>query len=132
MRQTVGFRKGCRSCQTSLTRLIDKCILAIDSGNIVGFITTCLRKAFDLLNIDILLKTLCLYGCSHNAVVWSSSYLTGRREQVVLHGNYSEAKCVQYGVPQGSTLGSLMFLIYIYIRLIVILNCMLTTHLWLA
>ena len=84
-----------------------------DKGNIVGFITIDLRKAFDLLNIDILLKKLRLYGCSQNAVEWFSSYLTGRRQQVVLHGNYSEAKCVQYGVPQGSILGPLMFLIYI-------------------
>ena len=57
-----GFRKG-HSCQTSLTRLIDKCISAVDKGNIVGFITIDLRKAFDLLNIDILLKKLLSKCC---------------------------------------------------------------------
>ena len=41
-----GFRKG-PSCQTSLTRLIDNRISAVDKGNIVGFITIDLRKAFD-------------------------------------------------------------------------------------
>ena len=107
-----GFRTG-NSCQTGLTRLLNKCITEIDKGNIVGLLTVDLRKAFDLLNINILLKKLQLYGCSKESVMCFSCYLKARRQIVNANGLFSEPKKISFGVPQGSILGPLMFLIYI-------------------
>ena len=105
-----GGSPTCRSCD----KLRDlPCITEIDKGNIVGLLTVDLRKAFGLLNINILLKKLQLYGCSKESVMWFSCYLKARRQIVNVNGLFSEPKKISFGVPQGSILGPLMFLIYI-------------------
>ena len=72
-----------------------------------------MRKAFDTVNHDILLKKLEHYGIKGNALKWFRSYLTNRKQYVSLNGECSESKHITYGVPQGSCLGPLLFLIYI-------------------
>jgi hypothetical protein len=92
---------------------VDTCISAIDGGDLVGLLAIDLRKAFDMLNINILLNKLQLYGCSKNTVNWFSSYLNGRSKKICVNNNYSEAELIMNGVPQGSILGPLMFILYI-------------------
>ena len=72
-----------------------------------------LRKAFDTVNHVILLKKLEHYGIRGNSLDWFDSYLNNRFQYVYLNGESSERKLITCGVPQGSVLGPLLFLIYI-------------------
>lgn len=107
-----GFRKG-HSCQTALTQIIDEWITAIDQGNIVCTVFLDLTKAFDLVNHNILLDKMKKYRCSDNAVTWFTSYLSNRTQQVGVSGKLSEPLEIVSGVPQGSVLGPLLFILYI-------------------
>jgi hypothetical protein len=72
-----------------------------------------LQKAFDTVNHKILLSKLNAIGLSSNSVNWFESYLTGRTQVVDINGTYSSSKNITCGVPQGSILGPLLFLIYV-------------------
>ncbi len=72
-----------------------------------------LSKAFDTIDHELLLKELEPYGIRGRALKWFQSYLKDRYQYVVYNGVKSEVKQVQCGVPQGSVLGLLLFLVYI-------------------
>lgn len=73
-----------------------------------------LSAAFDTVDHTILLSRMRdLLGIQGTALSWFRSYLSGRTQQVKIHSNRSSAKVLQYGVPQGSVLGPLLFLVYI-------------------
>ena len=72
-----------------------------------------MKKAFDTVDHNILPHKLSHYGIRDIANCWFSSYLSNRKQFVTIDGFNSEIKSFQYGVPQGSVLGSLLFLIYI-------------------
>ena len=72
-----------------------------------------LKKAFDTVNRKILLDKLFIYGIRGNILKWFKSYLNERQQYVNFQGTESQMKCVTCGVPQGSIIGPLLFILYI-------------------
>ena len=67
-----GFRKN-HSCNTCLINISESCYKYINNGELVGLVALDFRKAFDVINHEILCKKLKLYGCNNNAVAWFKS-----------------------------------------------------------
>ena len=72
-----------------------------------------LKKAFDLVNDSILLSKLQIYSCSSSTVQWFTSYLSDRSQCTNFKGTLSDPLPVSIGVPQGSILGPIFFLLFI-------------------
>ena len=85
----------------------------IDTGNFTAGVFIDLKKAFDTVEYNILLEKLDYYGIKGVAKNWFCSYLNNRMQCVMLNGSTSSIKPVSTGVPEGSALGSFLFLIYI-------------------
>ena len=107
-----GFRKN-NSTNFALLQITEKIKETIDNKKYGCGIFIDLRKAFDTVNHNILLKKLEHYGIRDVLHKWFESYLNNRKEYVILNGNSSEIRNITCGVPQVSVLGPLLFLIYI-------------------
>ena len=82
-------------------------------GHYTGMVLLDLQKAFDTVNHDILLSKMNALGVNVNSVGWFRSYLSGRKQVVDVSGTMSSECNITCGVPQGSILGPLLFLIYV-------------------
>jgi retron-type reverse transcriptase len=107
-----GFRKN-HSTSRALLHLYDKITSAIDRKEFTIGIFLDLSKAFDTINHDILFDKLEHYGLRGLALDWIKNYFCNRLQYVQCNDTYSISKSIQCGVPQGSILGPLLFLLYI-------------------
>ena len=107
-----GFRSN-HSTTTALINCSEQIRQALDSGNFACSIFIDLQKAFDTVDLDILFTKLSHYGIRGIALTWFKSFLSNRSQFVSVSGAKSTSKPILYGVPQGSVLGPLLFLVYI-------------------
>ena len=107
-----GFRPG-HSTITTLLQMCDNWYENMDNGKLAGVVFIDIRKAFDSIDHSILLKKLAYYGVSQVEFTWFQSYLANRQQQCQVNNSLSDKREIICGVPQGSILGPLLFLIYI-------------------
>lgn len=106
-----GFR-ALHSTELAALEMTDRVSQDLDKGELPLAIYLDLSKAFDTLDHEILLSKLRYYGINGTALSWFSSYLQNRSQYVYFDGINSSSRSISTGVPQGSILGPLLFLIY--------------------
>ena len=105
-----GFLKA-RSCLTNLLCFFEDITKRVDDGSPVDVVYLDFQKAFDKVPHQRLLLKLKAHG--NDVINWIEKWLTHRRQRVIVDGEISNWKSVLRGVPQGSVLGPILFLIYI-------------------
>ena len=103
-----GFRSG-RSTEGALQAVVLSVYGALDSGSVALGVFLDLSKAFDSLNRDVLILKRSKYGIINRDLAWFKSYLTNRIIRTKWKGELPEPSPVDFGVPQGSTLGPALF-----------------------
>ena len=111
-KQQYGFRNKL-SINHALIDITDRIQEACDNGQYACGIYLDFKKAFDTVNHNILLDKLSHYGVRRIEINWFKTYLTNTKQHITVRGQKSDNALIEFGVPQGSVLGPLLFLIYI-------------------
>ena len=102
-----------RSCESQLVITTEDIARNLDNNQQVDMLILDFSKAFDTVPHKRLLKKLESYDINGNILSWLEAWLTQREQQVTIEGDKSSTAKVTSGVPQGTVLGPLMFLLYI-------------------
>ena len=107
-----AFRQG-HSTESALISLTDQILLSLDQDKVTGMVFVDFRKAFDVVDHQLLMTKLRLYRVSDSALSWFRSYLTDRQQFVTIDGKRSDSLMIRQGVPQGSVLEPVLFLLFV-------------------
>ena len=100
------------STTTAMLQMYTTWLEALDQGDMAGVCMIDMSAAFDVVDTEILLEKLKLYGFDRNAIQWTWSYLTYRSQAVYVEGSMSSFLPLEAGVPQGSILGPIFYTIF--------------------
>ena len=107
-----GFRPG-RSTITTVAEFTDDIYQALENKQVTTALFVDFRKAFDCIHHTRLLRKFEKIGFAENTMSWLKSYLSNHSQRTLAYGIFSKSLPIKYGVPQGSILGPLAFLIFI-------------------
>ena len=107
-----GYRKG-HSCETLLLKISNDMVEEAENNNLIAMVLLDLSAAFDAIDHSILLKKLeIMFGIKSSSLKWLKSYLSNRSFSVRINKSESGIEIILYGVPQGSILGPILFILY--------------------
>ena len=107
-----GFTRN-KSCLTNLLETLEDITSCLDNGEGVDLVFLDYRKAFDSVPHKRLIHKLSKYGFGETFSKWMTDFLSGRTQTVSIRGKFSQPAAVLSGVPQGSVLGPLLFILYV-------------------
>ena len=107
-----GFRRG-HSTVATIAGLTDEIYSGINEGNFTASVFIDLWKAFDTVNHSILSKKLDMYGVRNENRDWCNDYLSSRKQKTLVNNVVSDEYDITCGIPQGSVLGPLFFIMYV-------------------
>lgn len=107
----TGFRKYF-STSMALAQVTDDLLSAMDKNKVSVLVLLDFSKAFDTINHKLICSKLKYYGFDYDSVAFIKSYLTNRQQQIRIHNRSSDLANIEAGVPQGSVIGPLLFILY--------------------